>query len=128
MLDFTPNWSLAKNGQIQYQDNNGDFMIYSLEDALKTFNKKEELLMNLQTEQISEMQEHQQAMKIADKKIKALEKSNDWQFQELNDCIGRLKQFYSRLGVEACDDDEIQNEAIKRLNKLISKLEKKERK
>lgn len=95
-------------------------------DALKTLNKKEELLLNLQTEQISEMREHQQAMKLADEKIKSLEKEANDNYQEMYKEYLKLKQFYSRLGVEACDDDEIQDEAIKRLNKLINKLEKKE--
>lgn len=52
-------------------------------------------------------------------KLAESEKKASKNYQEGYDLYLSLKQFYSRLGVEAYPDDEIQDVAVKELNKLL---------
>ena len=63
--------------------------------------------------------------KIADleAKLAESEKKASKNYQEGYELYLKLKQFYSRLGVEAYADDEIQDVAVKELNKLLNEKE-----
>lgn len=110
--------------------------ICSLDDSVRIFNEQDKKIKDLETkladmeqEQIKEMQEHQEAMKLADKTIKATEEQNKRVLEKL-ELIVRANQELEQKLAESFTEKDVEGlikdreETIKFLKQQLAEKDK----